>query len=177
MINGRQSMQCKLCRKHGKVPRNGKGSWCTEPCFTMRRDKIVKHGESRMHHSAVKVEAEHGTGGIRQAFQDAVSLEMKAAIGCCKCIYFLCKQEIAHTTTYPHLLTLAESLGCEYFKDLNVGRNAKYTSPQIVAEFLGIMNDLVEEDVLVNLKASSFYSLMVDESTDVSILKQLVLYG
>lgn len=176
-IDGRLGMQCKLCKKHGKVPRNGRGSWCTEPCFTMRKDKIMRHAESHMHRSAAVVEAEHGAGGIRQAFQDAVTLEVKAAIGCCKCIYFLCKQEIAHTTTYPHLLTLAESLGCEYFKALNVGRNAKYTSPQIVAEFLDIISGLVEEDVLENVKASSFYSLMVDESTNISILKQLVLYG
>ena len=100
---------------------------------------------------------------------------MKTAIGCCKCIYFFCKHEIAHTTTYPHLLTLAESLGCEYFKALKVGKNAKYTSPQIVAEFLGIMAGIMEENVVENFLI--FYSLMVDESTDVSILKQLVLYG
>lgn len=124
-----------------------------------------------MHRSAPVVDAEHSTGGIRQAFQDAVTLEAKAAIGCCKCTYFLCKQEIAHTTTYAHLLTLAGSLGCEYFKALNVGCNAKYTSPQIVVELL---ESLVEEDVLENVKASSFYSLMVDD--DVSTLKQLVLY-
>ena len=174
---GRLGMHCKLCKKHGKVARNGKGRWCTEPCFTLRKDKIVRHAESRMHRDAAMVEAEHSAGGIRQAFQDAVTLEMKAAVGCCKCIYFLCKQEIAHTTTYPHLLTLAENLGCEYLRALNVGRNAKYTSPQILAEFLGVINSLVEEEVLQSVKASSFYSLMVDESTDVSILKQLVLYG
>ena len=51
-----------------------------------------------MHRDAAMVEAEHG-----QAFQDAATLEMKAAVGWSKRIYFLCKQEIAHTTTYPHL--------------------------------------------------------------------------
>ena len=122
----------------------------------LRKDKIVRHAESRMHRDAAMVEAEHSAGGIRQAFQDAVTLEMKAAVGCCKCIYFLCKQEIAHTTTYPHLLlTLAENLGCEYLRALNVGRNAKYTSPQILAEFLGVINSLVEE-VLQSVKQVAF---------------------
>ena len=74
----------------------------------------MRHAESHMHHCAALVEAEHSAGGIRQAFQDAVTLEVKVAIGCCKCIYFLCKQEIAHMTTYPHQLILAERLGCEY---------------------------------------------------------------
>ena len=145
-----------LCKKHCKIPRNGKGGWSTEPCFTTRRDKLVRHAVSRMHRGALVVEAEHSSDGIQHAFQDVVTLEMKAVIGCCKCIHFLCKQEISHTTTYPHLLTLVESLGCEYFRVLNIGRNAKYTSPQIVAEFLEVLNDLVEEKVLRDIKASSF---------------------
>ena len=85
--------------------------------------------------------------------------------------------EISHTTTYPHLLTLAENLGCEYFKALNVGCNATYTSPQIVAEFLEVIDGLVLEDILGGMRGSSAFSIMVDESTDVSMLKQLVLCG
>ena len=49
----------------------------------------------------------------------------------------------------------------------NVGRNA--TSPQIVAKFLDVINGMVLADVL--------HDMLVDESTDVSILKQLVIYG
>ena len=70
---------------------------------------------------------------------------------------------------------VAESLGCEYFRALKVGQNAKSTSPQIVAEFLEITNGLVKEAVLQDVKASGFYSLMVDELTNISILKQLLL--
>ena len=70
-------MLCKLCKKHGKVPQSGKGSWCTEPCFPLRKDKVVKHTGSRIHHSATVVEAENNIGGIRQAFQDAVTLEVR----------------------------------------------------------------------------------------------------
>ena len=86
----------------------------------------------------------------------------------------LCKQEVSHTTTYPHLLSLAENLGCDYFKALNLGQNAKYTSPQIVTEFLDVINGVVEEEVLSDMKGSSSYSVM---ATDVSVLKQLALYG
>ena len=88
-----------------------------------------------MHKAATALEAENRGGGIRQALKERMSCEMKAAIGCCKCIYWLCKNELPHTTTYPNLLELAENLGCEYFKALRVGCNATYTSPQIVDEF------------------------------------------
>ena len=83
-IDGRVGLLCKVCKKHSKVPRSGKGGWCTEPCFTLRKDKVVKQG-------------------------------------------------------------------CEYFKALKVGKNAKCTSPQIVAEFLEIMAGIVEENVVENL--------------------------
>ena len=60
--------------------------------------KIVKHANSAMHRGAVVAEAEVSSAC---AFQNAVTMEMKAAIGCCKCIYWLCKNEISHITTYP----------------------------------------------------------------------------
>jgi len=129
-VDGKVCMRCKLCTKYGKSPRNGSGSWTTNPCYSLRKDKIIKHANSAMHRGAVVAEAEASShsGGLPRAFQDAVTMEMKAAIGCCKCIYWLCKNEISHTTTYPQLLSLAISLGCSYLKALNVGRNATYTS-------------------------------------------------
>ena len=130
---------------------------------------MVKHAKSRMHQRAEVLEASSQAGtGIPQAFDEAFSLEMKEG---------LCKLEISHTTTYPHVIALAEILGCDYFKALRAGQNAKYTSPQIVSEFSDVMNGLVEEEVLCNMKGMSSYGIMVDESTDVSVLKQLVLYG
>lgn len=75
------------------------------------------------------------------------------------------------------MIALAENLGCEYFKSFRVGKNAKYTSPQILSEFLDVINGLVEEEVLLNMKGSASFGIMVDASTDVAVLKQLVLYG
>ena len=176
-VDGKTGMRCKLCAKHGKSPRNGKGSWTTNPCFSLRRDKILKHESSAMHKAALVAAAEASCGDIPRKFKDAETVEMQAAVGCCKCIYWLCKHEISHTTTYPHLLSLAESLGCRYFEALRVGRNAKYTSPQIVGEFLEIIDAIVNEAVLHDIKKCKFFSIMVDESTDVGVQKQLVLYG
>ncbi len=48
-----------------------------------------------MHKAAVRLEAEQAGSGIVQAFSGAITCEMKAAIGCCKCIYWLCKNEMS----------------------------------------------------------------------------------
>ena len=58
---------------------------------------------------------------------------------------------------------------------LKIGRNATYTSKRIVAEFLQCLSSVIECEKLDNLKCSPFFSLKTDESTDISVLKQLVI--
>jgi hypothetical protein len=60
---------------------------------------------------------------------------------------------------------------------LNVAGNAQYTSERIVQELVGILAQQIEHAQLQALSNSRFYGLMIDESTDISVLKQLVLHG
>ena len=69
------------------------------------------------------------------------------------------------------------SLGCTYLSALNAGGNAHYTSERIVQELVGILAQQIEDAQLAALSRSLFYGLMIDESTDISVTKQLVLYG
>ena len=54
------------------------------------------------------------------SFDPIIVLEHEAIIGGFKCLYWLVKNEIAHQTNYPKLLSLAELLGCDYLKKLKV---------------------------------------------------------
>ena len=65
----------------------------------LRLDKVKQHAKSKMHRLALLAEADT-TMPIGQALSDTYSTEIRAAIGCCKCVYWLCKQESALTTTY-----------------------------------------------------------------------------
>ena len=94
-------MLCSLCHKHSRRPPKsvvGKAVWTDTPCRSITRQALVKHHRSGSHTDAVKLEAALGSartyGGIERAFQRVVSAERKA-----NCMYFLNKQEIAHTTT------------------------------------------------------------------------------
>lgn len=44
-------------------------------------------------------------------------------------------------------------------------------------EFIQCIAKCVQEDGITDMKESESFSLIVDESTDVSVLKQLVIYG
>ena len=92
-------------------------------------------------------------------------------------MYFLTKREIPHSTNFSALIDLAISLGCDYLWELHRGGNATYRSEQIIAEFVECLSSTIQENVLSKMHQSKSISIMVDESTDVSVLKQLVLYG
>lgn len=92
-----------------------------------------------------------------------------------KVLYWLAKEEVAHTTKYESLSNLAISLGCNYLKKLHVGENATYRSRQIVEEFLQSVSRQVEDDVLQKVASSTYFSLMTNESIDISVLKQFLL--
>ncbi|KAL5494009.1 hypothetical protein EMCRGX_G015277 [Ephydatia muelleri] len=142
---------------------------------------LSRHEGSVMHREALEQERAckmvRARGGIKEALDKQVTLQRQALIAAMKCLYWLCKQEIAHTTNYEPLLSLVKNLGCTHLSALNVGGNAHYTSERIIQELVITLAQQIEDSQLHALRTSPFYGLMIDESTDVSITKHLVLYG
>ena len=170
---------CGLCQRHNTKPRNGSGTWTDIPCTSLRMDVLQRHKQSEMHREAEEREnvrlASQQDGGIRQAFSARVMVNRKALIGALQIMYWLVKQEVAHTTKFSSLRDLAIHLGCDYLRELHLGGNAQYSSEQIIRELLQSLSSVIEEQILSELTSSEFFALMTDESTDVAILKQLVL--
>lgn len=73
-------------------------------------------------------------GGIAQAFEKDLSLQNQAVKGAMQCLYWLVYSEIPHTTNYSSLVDAVQFMGCEHFKHLHRGGNAKYKSEYIVQE-------------------------------------------
>ena len=177
-----EGMYCKLCHKFNTRNRQNQSVvWNKEPCVTIRKDMLSRHERSVMHREALEQERAckmvRARGGIKEALDKQVTLQRQALIAAMKCLYWLCKQEIAHTTNYEPLLSLVKNLGCTHLSALNVGGNAHYTSECIIQELVITLAQQIEDSQLHALRTSPFYGLMIDESTDVSITKQLVLYG
>ena len=120
-----EGMYCKLCRKFDTKNRQNQSKvWNQEPCKTIRKDALAQHEASTMHREAVEQERAcqivKCRGGIRKAIEGQVVLQRNAVVGAMKCLYWLCKREIAHTTNFKPLLSLATSLGCTCLSALNV---------------------------------------------------------
>ena len=170
---------CSLCQRHQARPRNGSGIWIDVPCTSLRTDILQRHKRSEMHSKSQRREclrlASERNGGIRQAFSARVVVNRKALIGSLQILYWLVREEIAHTTTFVSLRDLAIHLDCDYLRDLNLGGNAHYSSEQCISELLQSLSAVIEEHILSDLTSSEFFALMTDESTDTSVLKQLAL--
>ncbi|KAK5847870.1 hypothetical protein PBY51_016964 [Eleginops maclovinus] len=147
------------------------------PCTNYRRDALDQHLGSTNHISCVGFTAQSSPSlPINEAFQPILNLEHEAIIGGFKCLYWLVKHEIAHHTNYPALLDLADLLGCEYFAKLKIDQRTNYRSHRIVDEMLQILGEVVEEPILEAIKSSKAIGLEIDESTDISVTKQLDLH-
>ena len=171
---------CSICQCHGTKQRNNTGTWIDKPCTYLRKDMLQRHKISKMHQDAEAREAERlasqRDGGITQAFSAHVMINRKALIGALQMMYWLAKEEIAYTTKFASLMDLSIMLGSDYYlKELNLGRNAHYTSEQTIRELLQCLSSVLEEQILEYIRSSDFFALMTDESTDIAILKQPVL--
>ena len=104
-------MYCKYCRKLDTRNRQNQSKVCNlEACTTLCGDVLARHEASTMHKEALEQERAcqivKARGGIREAMQGQVVLQRKAVVGAMKCHYWLCKQEMPHTTNYQPLLSL-----------------------------------------------------------------------
>ena len=171
-----EGMYCRWCKAHS-VSGRGRATWTSKPCISYREDKIKAHMRSFSHKLASEQQAQAEesarSGGIRQSFETCVTVERKAFI---KVMHWLAKEEIAHTTKFESLISLAVSIGAKELKSRSKGGNAKYTSERTMYEIIEVLSATIEEEILQVISTSPLISILCDESTDIAILKQLVVY-
>ena len=94
-------------------------------------------------------------------------------------LYFLVKHRMPHTTTFTDLITLQIDNGDEHLRvhKNECAGNASYMSKLSTAEFLNSISHFIDQSVLSRMKKSQFYSIMADESADVSSKEELSICG
>ena len=60
---------------------------------------------------------------------------------------------------------------------LNEGANAIYRTQQSIAEFLSLIGSSIRKTTQHELESSPYISLLIDETTDLSTTKQLIVYA
>ena len=87
-------------------------------------------------------------------------------------VYWLSKEDV-DSLKYNSLNKLVELQGYESIRNLYVSENAKYTSPEVVKEMQEVLSQCIKSDIRDEIQKSPCFSIMIDESTDVSTTKAL----
>ena len=90
-------------------------------------------------------------------------------------LYFLVKHHVPHTTMFEGVITLqieTSDIKLKYHRE-NCPRNATYESYATVVDLVESIGKILESNLMSSFKASPYFSLMADESTDISSKEEL----
>ena len=57
------------------------------------------------------------------------------------------------------------------------GDNANYCSERTMQEMIDALATVPRQKIMQDMQESPFFSLLIDESTDVAVMNQLIIYG
>lgn len=91
-------------------------------------------------------------------------------------MYWLLVEEIPHSTKFASLSKLVRNMGCVELALLEDTHKTKYTSQRIIKDHVLCITKVIRNEIINDIKESPVYSIMIDETTDVSVTKQMIVY-
>ena len=93
---------------------------------------------------------------------------------------FLVKKHWAHTTNYEDFVRfigveLGDTVLTEYLNYSESHKNATYLSVDTVKEFVKVISDWMHEETMSELRNCDHFTLLLDETTDISVRSELSL--
>lgn len=162
-----EQMTCSVCIKTNKK------NPFTQGCRNFRTSTLTRHMSSSDHVNAMKDSVEQVN--FRRTIETAMDDKKSAVIAAMRCVYWLAKEKIA-TMKYSSLINLMKLQGCPNIDKLSLGDNATYLSDRSAEEFQNALALVCENNLNDKIKQSNVFSIMCDESDDVSICKKLIVY-
>ncbi|CAH1245743.1 ZNF862 [Branchiostoma lanceolatum] len=160
-------MYCKWCREQRRDSNLATGT------DNFRLSSLERHLPTDAHTASMAVRAK-GQGKIVRGMQSAALKRAKAVEAALRTVYWTVTEEVANRK-YESLLQLQRLQGVQAVKDLNAGRNATHTSPTAFNDFLRCLNNVLERKVTREVRTSPFVAVGIDESTDRSSEKHMVV--
>ena len=153
------TMFCKQCKKAKATT-----VWASTGCESLKKDAIVRHAHSAVHRQAVGTTQLQTASTFSRSHQKATD----SLVILCQNVYWLAKENVAILKASSlHDLAKLNGVSIEI---------TSYQGKMAAWQFVEALNQVVEDQILQELKSSPFFSLMADESTDISVSKNLLLY-
>ena len=175
------------------LPTNHTGTFVTKPFNNWKRstgsdpknNKLLKHHRCASHSTAVTFDSDAEMMAAKQRTvysmvhkqsRELQEIQLDRMADFTDVAYYLFKHEIAHTTHFESLLSLVSRLDksdkIKQFMDASP-ENATYTSTTIATELLTAVSDWLTNNILDELRSSSYIAVLADESTDLRSRNEL----
>lgn len=160
-------MRCKLCVEAGKS-----NAMTGEGTTNYRTTTLDRHVMTSDHRSAVAASVLKKDFNIARdnAYKDpTITAAMRTA-------YYLAKEALP-TAKFASMIEFVKLQGCPDLKNLSPAGNATYVSRQSAEDFQECIAQDIHEDIISQIKSANMYSVLIDESTDISVSKHMVIYA
>ncbi|VDI74940.1 Hypothetical predicted protein [Mytilus galloprovincialis] len=157
------AMFCDICQKH-KL----KNNFVKPGSTNFRKSAVVEHANSNDHVQALKLETASKSNPIVSVFEKVHEKTDNAMCTLFRNAYFIAKENLP-MDKFQSLNDLNKSNGAVITSKLYQENNA-------CSEFIQIISDSIEQEVMSDVKLSPAGGIMIDESTDLATQKHLILY-
>lgn len=163
-------MSCSVCKMYGAMP-------FISRCY--KTSTLRRHSDGVSHTAAVKRkrEADSAKNVMAKAIEKAQLQCEEEMKGLLKTAYFIAENEMAKAK-FCHLVKFMKDMECPAFKNLNAETSSygSYINEKGLSEMHQAIASTLVEDVDKAVRKSSVFSLILDESTDISNTKRLITY-
>src|SRR5581483_5677165 len=184
-IDNKSFMFCTICQRA-----NGNSLWSKSGCDTMKLEFVKRHENSAEHRNSLQILSPNQTG-IKEGVNQMLGMGMDSVVTQMRNIYFLSSQNVA-INVFPDLAnlvnyqkehptsmvsdtplqilrppTLLQQKASQTSTVTAISNYATYTNKASGHELLVSLSRPIEEAVVNEIKISSCWSILVDESNTV----------
>lgn len=163
-------MFCKICTEAGFE------NAFTRGCAELKKHACTKHAGTRGpsgHKAAIDKLA--SVRSMQQATSIAMKHNEEAIVALMRNVYYLAKKEDA-SHSLRDLNELVKLQGVSVLKSLQVDKHTTYEHWDSIQDLHEALSEVISEKLYNQLKAADYMSIMIDESTDISVDQNLMVY-
>ena len=159
-------MTCDVCTQQKKCNALTKGM------TNFRASTLRRHARTSDHQDAVK---ELGLSNIlKDQIKTIFDKKDDVVIVALRIVYWMSKQGVP-LSKFASLFDLLVELETPHAAEMNCGDNAHYKSSDSVWDMVECIANTIKNEIIDKCRASPFVSVLIDESTDIGVLKKLVV--
>ncbi|XP_070573021.1 zinc finger protein 862-like [Ptychodera flava] len=162
---------CNFCIKAGRTNIFTTGRQSDIP----KADDFVKHERTGDHKFACSANCSVKNDEMPKAAATAYNAVREAIVATMRSVYFVAKEDMAKAKVKA-VVDFCDLQGVKSFAALRQDDRVTYMHSTSTNDFIDCISEVIEKDVIGKMKSAKFYSLELDESTDVSVSQNLMIY-